>query len=219
MPCSSLQEGSRLNLWQFLETAFTSQGGELPHAINRSNHQSFVESIGQLIDWSLIIWLQEIKWRNSGGGGGTLCFWSSDGRQRRPCRQRRPGRQRRPYRQRRKKKKHLIEAAPFGRFDQMLRTTVYILLWLWVPLDLQTGRGEVAQRPKTWPELNWPDLTWISRIFDLILMAFWLQKCNIFTLRWQRRCSSFQIFNFWTQISMVFGSIFGLEAKTSILLK
>ena len=30
----------------------------------------------------------------------------------------------RPYRQRRRKKNHLIEAAPFGRLDQMWRTTV-----------------------------------------------------------------------------------------------
>ena len=30
----------------------------------------------------------------------------------------------RPYRQRHRKKNHLIEAAPFGRLDQMLRTTV-----------------------------------------------------------------------------------------------
>ena len=35
---------------------------------------------------------------------------SSDGRRRRPCRQRRG------------KKKHLIEASPFGRLDQMLGT-------------------------------------------------------------------------------------------------
>ena len=30
-----------------------------------------------------------------------------------------------PIRQRRRKKKHLIEAAPFGRLDQMLRTIIY----------------------------------------------------------------------------------------------
>ena len=34
------------------------------------------------------------------------------------------GRRWRPCRQRRRKKKHLIEAAPFGGLDQMLRTTV-----------------------------------------------------------------------------------------------
>ena len=70
----------------------------------------------------------------------------------------------------------------------------HILLWRWVPLPFQTGRRDVAPWPKTWPELNWPDLTWFSRIFDLILMAFWLQKCNIFTLSWQRWCSNFHGF-------------------------
>ena len=39
------------------------------------------------------------------------------------------GRQRRPCRQRRRKKKHLIEAAPFGRLDQMLSTAVQGGLW------------------------------------------------------------------------------------------
>ena len=85
----------------------------------------------------------------------------------------------------------------------------HILLWRWVPLPLQNGRRDVAPWPKTWPELNWPDLTSFSRIFDLILMAFWLQKCNIFTLSWQRWCSSFHGFlnpnfhgfwiDFWTR--------------------
>ena len=70
----------------------------------------------------------------------------------------------------------------------------HILLWRWVPLPFQTSRRDVACWPKTWPELNWPDLTWFSRIFDLILMAFWLQKCNIFTLSWQRWCSNFHGF-------------------------
>ena len=70
----------------------------------------------------------------------------------------------------------------------------HILLWRWVPLPFQTSGGDVALPPKTWPELNWPDLTWFSRIFDLILMAFWLQKCNIFTLSWQRWCSNFHGF-------------------------
>ena len=36
----------------------------------------------------------------------------------------RPCRQRRPCRQQCRKKNHLIEVAPFGRLDQMLRTTV-----------------------------------------------------------------------------------------------
>ena len=44
--------------------------------------------------------------------GGRVPGRPADGRRRRLCRQRRP------------KKKHLIEAAPFGRLDQMLRTTV-----------------------------------------------------------------------------------------------
>ena len=70
----------------------------------------------------------------------------------------------------------------------------HILLWRWVPLPLQTGRGNVPPTTKNWHELNWPDLTWFSRIFDLILMAFWLQKCNIFTLSWQRWCSNFHGF-------------------------
>ena len=70
----------------------------------------------------------------------------------------------------------------------------HILLWRWVPLPFQTGGGDVACWPKTWPELNWPDLTWFSRIFDLILMAFWLQNCNMFTLSWQRWCSNFHGF-------------------------
>ena len=85
----------------------------------------------------------------------------------------------------------------------------HILLWRWVPLPFQTSGGDVACWPKTWPELNWLDLTWFSRIFDLILMAFWLQKCIIFTLSWQRWCSNFHGFldpnfhgfwiDFWTR--------------------
>ena len=34
----------------------------------------------------------------------------------------------------------------------------HILLWRWVPFPFQTSGRDVAPWPKTWPELNWPDL-------------------------------------------------------------
>ena len=58
--------------------------------------------------------------------GWTLWLRSADRQRRRWTVVGQPadGRRRRPYRQRRRKKKHLIEAAPFGRLDQMLWTIV-----------------------------------------------------------------------------------------------
>ena len=77
----------------------------------------------------------------SSDGRRTVGGQSSDSGQRCPCRQRR------------RKKKHLIKAAPFGRLDQMLRTTVQggSLGWL-CPPPLKTdspvgGWGALPSRP------------------------------------------------------------------------
>ena len=84
-------------------------------------------------------------------------------------------------------KKELV--AQFGRLDQMLRTAVqgrHSLLWRWVPLDLQTSMGEGPPTTKNWHELNWPDLTWFSRIFGFIFKGFLASKCNIDYYIWQK---------------------------------
>ena len=53
-------------------------------------------------------------------------------------------------RQQRRRKKHLIEAAPFGRLDQMLRTTVQGRVWgrFAPPSQKPGGLGCSAPQPK-----------------------------------------------------------------------
>ena len=62
------------------------------------------------------------------------------------------GRRRRPCRQRRRKKKHLIEAAPFGHIDQILRMTVYYIIRV-CPQPKIGGSVGSAPQPKL--EVKW----------------------------------------------------------------
>ena len=67
------------------------------------------KDVESLVPWTAVGRSSDLL---SSDGHRTASRRSSDGCRRSSCRQRR------------RKKKHLIEAAPFGRLDQMLRTTV-----------------------------------------------------------------------------------------------
>ena len=90
-----------------------------PSELQHKNYQKFLSNM-QRVNGEHAVLKNEVSGRKvrcrriSGSVDGcrTAGGRSSDGRRRRPCCQRR------------RKRNHLIEAPPFGRLDQMLRTTV-----------------------------------------------------------------------------------------------